>query len=257
MTTALKDQLIALASEGDVDQLKSLVEKESLSQETAQEILTEAAKSSQFDVVSFFLAQYHSIPLNEEIVRAAVNTGSTRTMQALLAKDPSVIKMQFDMRGTPLIVACIGQQSIDFLRFLLEAGADPNQDPDAAAYPLALVAGLYTDTAVIDLLLKHNARLEQSGALAAAARLGNELMLRYLLAKGARIDADAPPTGTGASPLHVAVRAGHVGVARILLQNGADPDAADPSGMSAIEVAKQLREQGKVTSEMVEVLEAK
>lgn len=259
MSSTLKDQLKILASTGDVDQMRNLLapEKESLSQETIQELLTSAAKSTQIQAVSFLLSQHPSITLNEEIVRAAVNTGSIPLMQTLLAKDPSVINMQFDMRGTPLIVACMGRQNIEFLRFLLEAGADPNQDPDAASYPLALVAGLYKDTAGIDLLLRHGARIEHSGALSAAARLGNELMMRNLLDKGARPETDAPPTGTGASPLHVAVKAGHVGVARTLMQHGADPNATDGSGTSAIEVARQMKQQGKVIPEMVEALEGK
>ncbi|KAH7230568.1 ankyrin repeat-containing domain protein [Fusarium redolens] len=259
MADTLKDQLITLASTGDADKMITLLStnKEAPSQETIQEVLTAAAKSSQFDAVRFLLAKYRSIPLNEEIVRAAVNTGSIPLMQALVTKDPSVINMQFDMRGTPLVVACMGRQHIDFLRFLLEAGADPNQDPDAAAYPLALVAGLYKDTAAIDLLLQYGAKIEQSGALGAAARRGNEPMMRYLLDKGARPESDATSTGAGASPLHVAVKAGHVGVARILMQHGADPNATDASGTSAIELAKQLQQEGKATSEMVEALEGK
>ncbi|KAJ9420032.1 ankyrin repeat-containing domain protein [Fusarium oxysporum] len=239
MTDTLKDQLIALASTGDANQMRTLLSttEQPPSQETIQEVLTTAIKNCQFDAVRFLLAKYRSVPVNEEIVRAAVNTGSIPLMQALLTKDPSVINMQFDMRGTPLIVACMGRQHVDFLRFLLEAGADPNQEPDAAAYPLALVAGLYKDTAAIDPTV--------------------EPMMRYLLEKGARPDSDAPSVGTGASPLHVAVKAGHVGVARILMQHGADPRAAESSGTSAIELANQLQQQGKATSEMVEVLERK
>lgn len=257
MTSDLEDSLITVASAGDVDQLRTLLTdgQESSSEETIQNLLTTAAKSSHLDVVTFLLTQYPSISLNEEIVRAAVNTGSIPIFAALLARDSSLINMQFDRRGTPLIVACMGRQTVEYLRFLLEAGADPNQDPDAAAFPLALVAALYADPAAIDLLLQHGARLERSGALAAAAHLGNESMLRRLLERGARPDVDAAAMGTGASPLHVAVRTGHVGVARILLRHGgADPNAADASGATAIELAKQMRLQGKDMSEMMEVL---
>lgn len=257
MTPDLEDSFITVASAGDVDQLRTLLTdgQESPSEEIIQNLLTTAAKSSHLDVVTFLLAQYPSTPLNEEIVRAAVNTGSISIFAALLARDPSLINMHFDKRGTPLTVACMGQQKVEYLRFLLEAGADPNQDPDAAAFPLALVAALYADPALIDLLLQHGARLERSGALAAAAHLGNEPMLRRLLERGAHPDADADAMGNGASPLHVAVSAGHGGVARILLRHGgADPNAADASGTTAIELAKQMRLQGKDMSEMIEVL---
>ncbi|KAF5529968.1 ankyrin [Fusarium phyllophilum] len=259
MTESLKDQLIALASTGDTKNMKAVISSttEKPSKEIIQEVLITAIRNCQFDTASFLLPRYRSVPLNEEIVRAGINTGSIPLMQALLTKDPSVINMQFDMRGTPLIVACMGRQHVDFLRFLLEAGADPNQEPDAAAYPLALVAGLYKDTAAVDLLLKYGAKIEGSGALGAAARRGNEIMMRYLLEKGARPESDATSVGTGASPLRVAVGAGHVGIVRILMQHGANPNEADGTGTSPVELAKQLQQEGKATSEMVEALEGK
>ncbi|KAF5591234.1 ankyrin [Fusarium subglutinans] len=259
MTDSLKDQLLALAETGDTNKIKTLLStsEQRPSQETFQEAITTAVKNYQYNAVRFLLLRSGSTPLNEETVRAGINTGSIPLMQALLTKDPSVINMQFDMRGTPLIVACMGRQHVDFLRFLLEAGADPNQEPDAAAYPLALVAGLYKDTAAVDLLLKYGAKIEHSGALGAAARRGNELMMQYLLEKGARPESDTTSVGTGASPLCVAVSAGHVGVVRIMMQRGADPNAADGTHTSAIELAKQLQQEGKVTAEMVEALEGK
>ncbi|KAF4499313.1 ankyrin [Fusarium agapanthi] len=259
MTESLKDQLLALAATGDTNKIKTLfsTSEQRPSKETIQEALTTAVKNYQYDAVRFLLLRSGSAPLNEETVRAGINTGSIPLMQALLNKDPSVINMQFDMRGTPLIVACMGRQHVVFLRFLLEAGADPNQEPDAAAYPLALVAGLYQDTTAIDSLLKYGAKIEHSGALAAAARRGNEIMMQYLLEKGARPESDTTSVGTGASPLRVAVSAGHVGIVRILMQRGADPNAADGTGTSAIELAKQLQQEGKVTVEMVEALEGK
>ncbi|KAF5577177.1 ankyrin [Fusarium pseudoanthophilum] len=259
MTDSLKDQLLALATTGDTNKIRTLLStsEQRPSKETIQEALTTAVKNYQYDAARFLLPRCGSAPLNEETVRAGVNTGSIPLMQALLTKDPSVINMQFDMRGTPLIVACQGRQHIDFLRFLLEAGADPNQEPDAAAYPLALVAGLYKDTAAVDLLLKYGAKIEGSGALGAAARRGNEVMMGYLLEKGARPESDNTSVGTGASPLCVAVKAGHVGITRILMQHGDDPSAADATGTSAIELAKQLLQEGKATSEMVEALQGK
>lgn len=259
MADSLKDQLLALASTGDINKMRTLISasEQRPSQEIIQEALTAAVKNYQYDAVRFLLPRSRSTPLNEEVVRAGVNTGSIPLMQALITKDPSLINMQFDMRGTPLIVACMGRQHVDFLRFLLEAGADPNQEPDAAAYPLALVAALYKDTAAIDLLLKYGAKIENSGALAAAARRGNEVMMRYLLEKGAQPKTDGTSTATDESPLRVAVRAGHIGIARILMEHGADPKATDGTAPSAIQLAKQLQQEGKATSEMVEALEGK
>ena len=155
MTSGIEDSLLDMASIGDTAQIRSLLSarQEPPSETIIQNALTIAAKSSHLEVVELLLNQYPSVPLNEELARGAVNTGSILIFSTLLTHDPSIINMQFDHRGTPLIVACMGRQNISYLTFLLEAGADPNQDPDAAAFPLALVAALYTDSGAIDLLL--------------------------------------------------------------------------------------------------------
>lgn len=202
------------------------------------------------------MTEYPSVPLEEGLVRSAVGTGSIPIFKALLARDPAVINMRFEKYGSPLTVACMRQKPVEYLQFLLEAGADPNQDPDAASFPLALVAAFYNDTTAIDLLLQHGARVEHSGALASAAQLGNEPMIRRLLDRGARVGTDADGL-TNVSPLHCAVNMGHVGIARILLEHGADANVADASGITAIEVATQKSLKGQDMSEMLEALGSK
>jgi ankyrin repeat protein len=260
MTPELNDSLTTMASAGKVDEMRILLMagQEPLPKETIQNLLETAVKHSHLDVVNFLLNEYPPVSLNEEIVRAAIYTRSIRIFKTLLTQDPSVINMQFDHRGTPLIVACLSQQTLEFLRLLLEAGADPNQDPDVASYPLALVATFYTDPAAIDLLLQYGARLEESGALRAAAQKGNEPMIRRLLDRGARQDTDTPAPGMGIgtleSPLYAAVKKGHAGVARILMQHGANPNANEAFGGTAMEVARSMRREGKDMEEMIGIL---
>ncbi|KAG9573143.1 hypothetical protein KCV01_g18776, partial [Aureobasidium melanogenum] len=246
MTSEPEDTLLNLALAGDIAQMRTLLmaSEEQPSEITIQHLLIVAVKRSDIGVVELLLEQYPLVTLNEEIVRGAANTGSIPIFEILLARDPSIINMPFDTRGSPLIVACMGRQTTEYLKFLLEAGADPNQDPDAATYPLALVAALYSDTDAIDLLLRHGARLDHSGSLAAAARLGNEPTIRRLLDRGARLDNDGYSLGALTSPLHVAVEAGRIGVVRVLLQRGADPNTTDASGATAIDVARQMKFKG-------------
>ena len=245
-----------MASIGDTAQIRSLLSarQEPPSETIIQNALTIAAKSSHLEVVELLLNQYPSVPLNEELARGAVNTGSILIFSTLLTHDPSIINMQFDHRGTPLIVACMGRQNVSYLAFLLKAGADPNQDPDAAAYPLALVAALYTDPGVIDLLLSYDAKIKHSGAIAAAARRGNERMLKRLLERGARIEDDDTGVASGSSPLHIAVKAGHLGVVRILVQHSADTTLRDATGATVLDVIRRMRDDGKDVSQVAEVL---
>ncbi|KAI1659514.1 ankyrin repeat-containing domain protein [Daldinia decipiens] len=180
--------------------------------------------------------------LNEETIRAAVYSGSIDLFAALLSKDPSIINYQFDRRGTPLALACQSQQPVNFLEFLLKQGADPNQDPDVAPFPLASVAAFYSDTSAAALLLEHGANIENTGALAAAAGRGNESMVRYLLEHGAQQDKDVIEGGIPELALHIAARKGHVGIVKMLLEHGADIGKRDAEGRTALEVVRNAEE---------------
>jgi hypothetical protein len=236
MTPDLGNSLLSATLAGDVAEIRILlsVSEESPSDELIQQLLTTAAKSSHLETMTFLLDRYPDISPSEEVVRGVINSGSIEVVKALLTREPSLVNMHFDRRGTPLIVACMGQQRVEFLQFLLEAGADPNQDPDGATFPLVLVAALYSDPAVIDLLLQHGAHLEDSKALAAAARRGNETMVLRLLERGANPKADrfSVKSRSNDTPLDMAVKSGHPEVVKILLQYGADPTVADGGGMS-------------------------
>jgi hypothetical protein len=250
---------ITVSSPEDVDKIKTLLsEHGSPSEKTIQNLLVTAAKDDKLNVVEFLLDRYPTVPIEEEPLRAAVNIGSIPITKALLARDPTIINLPFDHRGSALIVACMGRQRVEYLRFLLEAGADPNMDPDCTGYPVALVAALYTDPAAMDVLLEHGAH-PIGGALASATQKGKEAMVLSLLKAGACPEAEArghAVVNTG-SPLHDAVRGDHDGVVRLLLQYGADPNATDYSGLTAIEIAKQRELDGKDVSKVSEVLERK
>jgi hypothetical protein len=245
MTPDLENSLVFMTQAGDVAQMEILLSasKESPSEDLIQQLLTTATRSSHLNTMAFLLDRYPDVSPSEEVVRGAINTGSIEVVKALLTRKPSVVNMQFDRRGTPLIVACMGQQRAEFLEFLLEAGADPNQDPDGATFPLVLVAALYSDPAVIDLLLQYGACLEDSEALAAAARRGNETMVLRLLERGASPRADRSSIGASSNdlPLAIAVKFGHVEIVKILLQYGADPTTTDACGATRIKAAEEKK----------------
>lgn len=179
--------LIEAASTGKIDVLEQLLE-DTNQEETIQALLNAAAWKSHTSTVAFLLSRYPSVPLPEETIRAAVYSSSIDLFSILLSKDPTVINRQFDRRGTPIALACMSKQPVEFLEFLLKAGADPNQDPDTAPLPLVSVAAFYHDSRAAELLLKHGAKLEDSGALETAARRGNSVMVRFFTDYGVKSD---------------------------------------------------------------------
>ncbi len=169
----------------------------------------------------------------------AVYSGSEQLFAALYNKDPSIINMQFDRRGTPLSLACMNRQPADFLAFLLDLGADPNQDPDTSPFPLASAAAFYNnDVRPASLLLQHGARLAHSGALAAAAWRGNVELVKFLLGEGANQETDQVEVGDSGLAMHIAAQKGHVEVVRALAEAGVDLLMKDRDGKTALEVAE-------------------
>ena len=254
----LKPFMIAIAA-GDLDKFKQLLAEQGsskLDEVAAEVLLTEAAWKRQESIFTFLISKYPPRSLNEEVVRAAVYSGSIPIFSALMAWDPTVINLQFDRRGTPLAIACSSRQSPEFLEFLLAAGADPNQDPEMAALPLAAVAAFYSDTRAADLLLTYGARMEGSGALPTAASLGNEVMLRYLLQRGADREIAEGGLSVAVLALHAAANRGRAENVRVLLEHGVDANIRNNEGKTALEVAEEAEkvEGGKDFSEIKALL---
>ncbi|KXJ90354.1 ankyrin repeat-containing domain protein [Microdochium bolleyi] len=255
MDASSYDQLISAAAEGNLSRLQQYCQahKQDASPETAREMLKAAVVESQPSVVEFLLQEFPQLELNDEIVHAAACKGSPSVFSLLLARDSSIVNKRLERIGTPLSSACRTRRPVEFLRYLLEQGADPNKRPEAFGYPLALAATRYDDTNAVDLFLEHGARREHSGALAAASALGKETMVEYLLGKGLKPDTDAREIA-GDHPLHAALMGGHVGAAKILLHHGASVDVLNRNGKSLQEMADLLQSKGEDRTEFMTLL---
>ncbi|HVO97601.1 MAG TPA: ankyrin repeat domain-containing protein [Bryobacteraceae bacterium] len=139
-----------------------------------------------------------------------------------------------DARGhTPLMYsAALG--SIESMKMLLDAGADPNAANDFGATPLMWAAG---DEAKVRLLLAKGAKVNARSKLGRtplliAATYGGALEApRLLIEKSA--DVNARDEG-GSTALEQAAASNNVELARLLIAKGADVNAVDAGGFSAL-----------------------
>jgi ankyrin repeat protein len=174
---------------------------------------------------------------------------------------------------TPLSLAAV-RSDLTVAQMLLDAGADPNRPAEMGATPLNLAAR-QGQIAIADLLIERGAEMNASGKttpLIEAVLARNLEMTGFLLSRGAEIDlrdgqGNAPlfycvEARTGISGLEVlklllqqgptvdvknaggetallhAVEGGKRDEASALFERGADPNAADLRGRTALSAAK-------------------
>lgn len=179
-------------------------------------------------------------------LRAMVSRGAVSVNQRLPAPGYS--------GGAPLIALAARAGSIDTLRYLISAGADLNASTPVNETPLMLAAYFRDDgnvstdrhDAAVRLLVEAGASLENVPnnytPLAYAAYNNRQRALRFLIERGARLDADARGgTAYVNTPLMMAAIQGHRDVVRLLLVAGADPLIRVQDGHTAREFAVKYR----------------
>jgi ankyrin repeat protein len=175
-------------------------------------------------------------------LRAEISSGKIGINQRLPAPGYS--------GGAPLMALAARAGSLDTLRYLISAGADLNASTPVNETPLMLAAYFRDDgnasvdrhDAAVRLLVESGASLENVPnnytPLAYAAYNNRQRALRYLIERGARLDADASDgTVYVNTPLMMAAIQGNRDVVRVLLVAGADPMIRVRNGHTAREFA--------------------
>ena len=161
--------------------------------------------------------------------------------------------------ATPLITVAARHASLNVLRYLIAARADLDArtpDRDTALMLASFFAQEDRERGAsshdrydqaVRLLVEAGAQLENYGnsytPLGYAAYSGRDSTVRYLIEKGARVNADAQGRMISVNtPLMMATMQGHQGAARYLLRAGADAGVRVEGGMSAADFAQKYRQ---------------
>ena len=170
------------------------------------------------------------LPTGETPLLKASRTGNVETVTLLLAAGADVNAREARQGQTALMWAA-AQKHPPVVRALLEGGADVHANSNGGFSALFFSARL-GDMESIRVLLA-------AGADVNAAALGDGgpgISTRYQ--NIGAIDA-AKSSSEGMTPLLIASANGHEALSLFLLENGADPKAADPNGFTALHYAIQ------------------
>ncbi len=195
----------------------------------------------------------------------AATNGSARLVELLLARGADA---QWAMsHGETALMAAARAGAADSIRSLLAAGADPNAhetahgetalmwaaaedhadairaliaggaDPNAHSHELDLPDMAWDQTGMVSTVLPNGGWT----ALMYAARENAQAAVGALAEIGADLDAQEP---YGMTALNLAIMNEHYDLAALLLEAGADPNVADRTGMTALYAAVDMVTQG-------------
>lgn len=167
----------------------------------------------------------------------AVKMDDAATIKSLLARglDPNLIEAGHGFTG---LMLALHEGSMKVFDILLNAN-DIDIEAKARNGDNALMIASYKgNKAAVEALLAKGAQVNRPGwtALHYAAAIGNNEIVRLLLAHSAYIDAASPNKTT---PIMMAARAGHIFTVKLLLDEGADATLKNELGMSAIDFAEK------------------
>lgn len=167
-----------------------------------------------------------ALPSGETVLMTASRSGSAEAVRLLVSHGADVNAREHT-RGQTALMWAVAQQHPDVVEALVALGADIHVRSAPQTRRIHTRTAGFNPSGVIDTVLGSNT------PILFAARTGNLDVARHLVAAGADVNDTA---ATGTSVLVVAAHSGHSALALFLLEQGADPNAAE-AGYSALHAA--------------------
>jgi ankyrin repeat protein len=245
----LNESLRQAVEQKDVDMVRALLGKKAdpnhVGQYKSTTVLMLAAEAGQQDIVEALLESGANPNVKTTIGDRDDNLGKTALFFAVQGGHAEVARILIGkkatvdarLRGgaTPLMFAVWGPKQFEAAKLLLAAGANPNAKAKDGDTALLVAAGYRNDYQTVKLLLDAGADItattkENGDVLGLASASGDAETAKLLLAKSFA-------QGSKDIALRRAADGGRLEVAKVFLQNGADPNAKSSDGRTAIQLA--------------------
>lgn len=193
----------------------------------------------------------NGIRIDRDLIKAAVRSGSLPVLECLLNHGLD-INHELGYMGSIVMYATQNGNTHEYVRYAFDHGADPNAHLMAGIWRGIEVAAMCADAEILRLWIEKGGQVKGTRALSEASKEGKSEVVQVLICEGGadvnEIVDDSLTTslqrqeGLGTA-LHAAARAGHVGVVRLLLAQGSDPEIRNSQGMTAYDLAKENNHQ--------------
>lgn len=206
-------------------------------------IIHHAVSGGNAELVQLLISKGADVNAKGQFERVALHYANKKGMAAILLANGAAVEPPTNYGETPLHWAANGVNSmskqvdlVEFAETLIKNGASVNRKTgQGRSYrtPLSYAAQA-NNLAVAKVLISRGADVkgDDSSPLSAAGSNGDYVeMAQLLVENGAVINAPSP---TGWHPLMTAAGRGNIKVAKYLLSQGANPNAADKNGLTAL-----------------------
>lgn len=177
----------------------------------------------------------HAGTYDDYFKAAKLDDASTITSLLQRGFDPNTVESE---RGDSGLILALREKSMKVFPVLMKARGI-NLDLRANNGDTALMIAAYSaNKPAVETLLAKGATVNQVGwtALHYAAAIGDNDIVKMLLAKSAALDAPSPNKTT---PVMMAARGGHIYTVKALLDAGADSSLKNEAGMTALDFAQE------------------